>query len=339
MSLVVKAPSPGRIEVEDVPAPSPQTGEVLLRVSHCGVCGSDLHFFRGGMPLPTVCPGHEISAVVESTGTGVSRVHEGDRVAVEAITRCERCARCRSGDYHLCERLGLFGTHAPGGMAERMVTPAYCLYPLPDDVGLELGALTEPLAVAVHAARLAGVGPESSVLVLGAGTIGLLTVAACKHLRAGFVAVTARYPQQAARATSLGADQVLDPTHVAQCERAPDVAIETVGGRGDTVGDGVSAIARGGRVVVTGLFENTPAFSPLLLIVKEATIIGSMVYNLSGGRHDFDIALEILSEHGASIAALITHRFALTDAQQAFDTAADKTSGAVKVLIAAAGRD
>jgi len=333
MPLAAKVPRPGCIELEEVPQRRPQAGEVSLRVSHCGVCGSDLHFFHGRLPPPAVCPGHEISAVVEAVGGGAGSVREGDHVAVEPLARCGRCACCRRGDYHLCEHLAIFGIHAAGGMAEQMVVPAYCLYPLPASVDLELGALTEPLAVAVHAARLAGVGPDTSVLILGAGTIGLLSVAACKHLQARFVTITARYPQQRGHAAALGADQVLEPEQVAQCEATPEVVIETVGGGADTVADGVAVVARGGRVVVTGLFDQAPGFNPLLLILKEVTITGSNVYNLRGGRHDFDIALEILSEQGALIAPLITHRFSLNDTQPAFETAADKASGAVKVLI------
>jgi len=338
MELEARYESAGRIRAVEAPDRLPGEGEVRVRIERCGVCGSDLHCFRGHSPLPPSCPGHEMSGIVDAVGRGVGDVREGDRVAVEPLVRCGACALCRRGDYHLCTRLALCGVHRPGGMATHLLVPAYAAFPLPSSVDFELGALAEPVAVAVHAARLAGIGKESRVLVLGAGTIGLCAVAAARHLGAGHVAITARHPQQRALAEALGTDQVLAPDDLRSLQQRPDVVLETVGGEATTVADAVMAVARGGTVVMIGLFEKTPAFDPGVMLLKEVRLVGSMVYNRPPGQAaDFDLALEVLAERGTALRGLVTHTFPLTSVQEAFETAADKTSGAVKVMLAPGG--
>jgi 2-desacetyl-2-hydroxyethyl bacteriochlorophyllide A dehydrogenase len=305
---------------------------VRIAVERCGICGSDLHWFQGRHPTPQVCPGHEISGVVEALGRDTAGWREGDRVAVEPLERCGACPLCLRGDYHLCPRLQIAGVTTAGGMATALVVPSYCLFALPHNVDFELGALAEPTAVVVHALRLAEVGRASRVLVLGAGTIGLLAVAAARHLGAASVAVTARYDHQRALALRLGCDHALADDASAVPE-PPDVVIETVGGNAGTVGEGMDVIARGGTIVVVGLFERPIALPPLALLVKETRIVGSMVYNRRAGRSDFELALEILSEQASPLRNLITHVLPLTDAQRAFSIAGDKRTGAVKVLL------
>jgi 2-desacetyl-2-hydroxyethyl bacteriochlorophyllide A dehydrogenase len=335
MDLEARYDGIGNISVHEVASPTPGPGQVRVRVERCGVCGSDLHVFRGHAPLPPVCPGHEMSGVVDAVGTGTTGVREGDRVAVEPLYRCGQCRHCRAGDYHLCGRLGLCGVTEPGGMASRIVVPAVTAFALPGDVDFELGALAEPTAVAVHAARLGGVKKGSRVLVLGAGTIGLVAAAAARHLGAGYVAISARHPQQRRLAEAMGVDEVLDPADLRTAGEKPDVVLETVGGTATTVADGVLAVARGGTIVVIGLFEKTPTFDPGVMVMKEVRLVGSMVYNSPpGAAADFEVALECLSAHADAMRGLVTHTFALTDVQKAFETAADKASGAVKVMLA-----
>ncbi|MFT4571990.1 MAG: 2-desacetyl-2-hydroxyethyl bacteriochlorophyllide A dehydrogenase [Hyphomicrobiaceae bacterium] len=325
-----------KVELRETATPTPGSGEVLVRVSLCGICGSDLHVFRRGDGAESrgVCPGHEISGEIEAVGANVNSVREGDRVAIEPLRTCGTCAACKRGDYHLCPRLELLGVSLPGGMADSVIAPAGSIYQLPQSVDLEIGALAEPTAVAVHAARLGGVGPGSSVLVLGSGTIGLLAAAAARHLGAEYVAATARHDHQRALAEAMGCDDVLTAEDFRKTPVRPDVVIETVGGGATTVGDAVMAVQRGGTVVIVGLFDETPAFDPMAMLIKEVRMIGAMVYNRRDGRSDFDIALELLSERGDVLRQLITHSFPLSEAQKGFETAEDKKSGAVKVLLA-----
>ncbi len=335
MVLEAHYESVGRISVRQAAEQKPGPGEVRLLVERCGVCGSDLHAFRGHSERPVACPGHEISGVVEALGTGVAGVREGDRVAVEPLVRCGRCRHCRGGNYHLCGRLSLCGVSAPGGMSTQIVVPDYAVFRLPSSLDFELGALAEPTAVAVHGARLGGVRAGSRVLVLGAGTIGLVAAAAARHLGAEYVAISARHPQQKELALALGVDEVLDPHALRTTGEKPDVVIETVGGQATTVADGMLAVARGGTIVVIGLFEKTPEFDPGVMVLKEVRLVGSMVYNRpAGGRADFDVALECIDAHAEAMRRLVTHTFPLRDVQHAFETAADKASGAVKVMLA-----
>jgi 2-desacetyl-2-hydroxyethyl bacteriochlorophyllide A dehydrogenase len=325
----------GRIAVRETSDEDPAAGEVRVRIERCGICGSDLHAFRGHSELPPCCPGHEMSGVVDAVGRGSRGVREGDRVAVEPLSRCGTCRHCASGNYHLCGRLMLFGVGAPGGMASHVHVPDYTLFALPTSVDFELGALAEPMAVAIHAARLGGIGRGSRVLVLGAGTIGLVAAAAARHLGASYVAISARHPQQKGLALDLGVDEVLDPERLRTTGDKPDVVLETVGGTATTVADGMLAVARGGTIVMIGLFEKTPVFDPGVMILKEVRLVGSMVYNRPAtGVADFDLALECIAENADALRGLVTHTFPLTDVQRAFETAADKSSGAVKVMLA-----
>ena len=149
----------GRLSIEEAPLPEPGPGEVLLRVNRCGICGSDLHWYHGGLPTPHVCPGHEIAATVADVGAGVTGVKAGDRVAVEGIRTCGTCSYCRSSDYELCRNVGMIGMTIPGGFADYLVTTERHLFPIPAGVDDETAQLAEPLAVSVHAMRLAGLEP------------------------------------------------------------------------------------------------------------------------------------------------------------------------------------
>lgn len=312
-----------------------------MKVRSCGICGSDLHFYHGSFPAPPVCPGHEISGEVAAIGSAVSGLQAGDRVAVEPLVVCRECSFCRTGDYQLCPRLEILGNLRDGGFAELLLTPAYTLYRLPPEVDFEIGALAEPLAVAVHAVRLANVRLGDRVLVQGAGTIGLMAVAAAVAAGAADVWITARHPQQAAAARRLGATRVFTDAEAAAGlsaagdEQPIDVVVETVGGTANTLVEAIQLVRRGGMVVVLGIFTSLPTINPLLLILREIRIVGALTYGRSGGRADFEIALQLLARDPERFRALITHRYPLTDIVRGFETAADKRSGAIKVAIGA----
>lgn len=326
------------IEVREVDRPVPGAGHALLRVRACGICGSDLHWFHGGFPPPGVCPGHEIAGEVVEIGGDVRGLQVGDRVAVEPLVVCGRCPACRRGDYQLCSRFRLIGTAVDGGLADYMVAPARALFALPEDVAWDVAALSEPTAVCVHAARLAQLRVGDRVLVIGGGTIGLLSVLVARASGASVIAISARHPHQQAMARALGA------THVMQSEDedahdsvmralAPDVVFETVGGNADTITEALQAVRPGGTVVVLGIFTSSVSCNPLVLVAKEVRLIGSLTYGHAGARADFEIAIDLLAAHRAQAAALVTHRFNLDAAQLAFETAGDKRGGAIKVIV------
>lgn len=333
---------PGMFQLRDSARPVPGPGEVLIRVARCGICGSDLHYFHGGFPPPVVCPGHEISGEVVELGPDASW-KVGDRVAVEPLVVCRECWACRTGDYQLCSRMRLLGTSRDGGFAEYLCMPSYALFALPTGVDLEVGALTEPLAVAVHAARLAEVRLGERVLVLGGGTIGLLAIAAARAAGAAEVWITARHPQQCAAAELLGADRIFggadaDNELFAAAHAQPiDVVIETIGGTADTLNQAVLLVRPAGRVAVLGVFTAMPPLNALMLVIKEVRLVGSLTYGRPGPHADFDVALRLLATHPERFRSLITHRFPLSEIGTAFATASDKRSGSIKVAIAPNG--
>lgn len=331
---------PGSFSIREIEAPRPGPGEVLVRVRNCGICGSDLHFYRGEFPaMPNLVMGHEIAGEVAALGEGVSNVHEGDRVAVEPLLVCGRCAFCRSGSYQLCPERKLLGTFAPGGFAEYVRIPAGMVYRLPDDVPFELGALVEPVAVAVHGLRLIRLEGGERVLVLGGGTIGLVSAAAALALGASEVIVTARHPHQRAAAEALGA-RALDVSDASAVNAAaaaapPDVVVETVGGRADTLNQAVQLVRPGGRVSVLGLFTGPVQLNATLLLLKEVLAVGSITYGRPGLRADFEIAVDIVRRMRDRLQRLVTHRVPLDAIAQGFATAADKSTGSIKVTVEA----
>jgi L-iditol 2-dehydrogenase len=337
---VAHVSGPHRIEVRTVPTPSLGDHDVLVRVGACGICGSDLHFHAGTLPPPQGCPGHEIAGEVVEIGACVTETRVGDRVAIEPIIRCGRCRSCLSGGYQLCDRFRLLGTTDDGGFADFVRVPAYALFPLPPGMEYEVGALAEPLAVAVHGVRLGGVRMGDRVAILGAGTIGLVAIVAARAAGAADVVITARHPHQAAAARTLGASATFaaDENGTARLLQSTDahpidVVVETVGGEASTLTDALRVVRKGGRIVVLGLYTKPPTLDPLLLVLKEPRIVGSLTYGRNGPRADFEIAIDILARNAPRLATLVTHRFNLDAIATAFATAADKTTGAVKVSV------
>jgi 2-desacetyl-2-hydroxyethyl bacteriochlorophyllide A dehydrogenase len=331
---------PRVIEIRTVPTPLLKDHDVLVRVGACGICGSDLHFHAGTLPPPQGCPGHEIAGEVTDIGAAVTERRVGDRVAIEPIIRCGRCRSCMTGSYQLCDRFRILGTTDDGGFADFVRVPAYALFPLPPDMEYAIGALAEPLAVAVHGMRLGGVRMGDRVAILGAGTIGLVAVVAAQAAGAADVVITARHPHQAAAARTLGAsaifaadDDGIDRLLQSTDAHPIDVVVETVGGEANTLTDALRAVRKGGRIVVLGLYTKPPLLDPLLLVLKEPRIIGSLTYGRNGPRADFEIAIDILARNASRLATLITHRFDLDAIDAAFATAADKATGAVKVSV------
>jgi len=336
----------GVVEIEERPVPVPAAGEVLLRVRRCGICGSDLHWYRGLHGAPPVCPGHEISAEVAAVGTGVRTVKDGDRVAVEGLWSCGICAMCRAGQSQRCRRLRMIGGTVAGGFADYLLQSPHHLYPIPAGVDDEIAALSEPLAVSIHGLRLAQLAMGQRVLVLGAGTIGLTAVIAARAGGAGEIAVTAKHASQRAAATTLGAAHVFDPADAdglkAWARANPiDVVVETVGESGGhgtlpgTLEQGVALVRRGGTVVILGVFLKPAPIHPGLLVLREVKLIGSVGYGRERDRADYEIALDVLAREGELLrGALITHRFPLDRIGDAFCTAADKQAGAIKVSVA-----
>jgi len=339
-------PQAGEILVRDAEIPRPtREGEVLLRVRRCGICGSDLHWYKGESPPPQVCPGHEVSGVVAALGPGPHHVREGDRVVAEGIRACGRCGFCHEGRPQLCARLALVGSTAPGGFADYLLTDARHVHRVPDGVDDETAQLAEPLAVGVHGLRLAGFERGQRALVLGGGTIGLLAAAVARTAGAAEVVVSARRPHQHAAATRLGADGTIEAADLRRALVASemgdfDVALDTVADATGSLDDGLLAVRPGGTVVVVGVYRARPALDALRLMMREIRVVGAMCYGRAGNQADFGLALDILAREGDRIrAAVLTHRVRLESLAEGFRLAADKSTGSIKVSVAISDDD
>jgi (R,R)-butanediol dehydrogenase/meso-butanediol dehydrogenase/diacetyl reductase len=214
------------LRIEDVAEPSdPRDGEVVVRVTTCGICGTDLHEYSAGPIVTPVEPhpltgaqnpqilGHEFAGDVVAVGPGVTRVSEGDRVSIMPLAYCGTCAYCRRGLQHLCATMACVGlSHPWGGMGELATVADYQIVPLPDGVSYHQGALIEPTAVAAYGVERAGVAPGDRVLVTGAGPIGALAALCARAAGASAVYISEPNAARRQRAEALGVATVLDPT-------------------------------------------------------------------------------------------------------------------------------
>jgi len=304
-----------RIVVDEKPRPSGDG--VRVRVRGCGICGSDLAILDSGFPVSGT-PGHEIAG----------ELSDGTPVAIEPIAPCGTCRYCASGDYQVCVHgvSMVYGVGKDGGMAEEILVEPRCIVPLPRRVDARTGMLVEPLAVAVHGVRKAGIDGRARVLVVGGGSIGLAAVAAATAARA-HVALVARHPAQIAGGRLLGAEIVEsgaggDYDVVLECADSAS-AIETA----------CEAIRPNGKLVMLASSWGKLELPGLVVAAKELEIVVSTMYGRVGSVRDVDAAAAILGERDEVAEALISHRFPLARAADGFAMARDRKAGAIKVVL------
>ena len=301
----------GEVDLKDVETP-PGEG-VRVRVRSAGICGSDLHMLEMKSPLGCVV-GHEVAGVLD----------DGTPVAVEPSMPCGECPLCRSGDYHLCPSGAgkSLGVGRNGGMADEIRVPQGCLVYLPSNVDVRDGCLVEPLAVAVHGLQRAGLEGGRRVAVIGGGAIGLCAVAVARAGNAT-VGLSARYDHQAAVGRSLGAEGI---------EGQYDIVVECAGTE-KAVSTAVRLCRPKGKVLILGTHWSGLPLPQVMVMMKEITVVSSFMYSANGAVRDFDVAAMLLSRQPAIARSLITHRFPLAQAGQAFAVARDRKAGAIKVVL------
>ena len=335
----------GGIELRDRRAPSPGPGQVLVAPQLVGICGSDLHYYKDGrigtwrVRRPHVL-GHEFAGIVTELGEGVEGARVGDRIAVEPIVPCSGCDACRRGVYNLCPDMRFTGSpHTDGALQDLVAVPARGAHSLPEGMDFDLGALVEPTSIAVHSVRRGQVRPGETVLVIGAGPIGLLILAVARAYGATAVHSTDIDDERLALASDLGASTTVNvggmgPQEILERTEplGADVVFEAVGSPG-TLETALHLVRPGGRVVAVGvnIKERIP-FNLLLAQSKEATVIPIYL-----GRDAFPEAISLLASGRIDGSKLISHRFPLEGAADAMDTALNGASGAVKVMIEVAG--
>ena len=300
------------IEVVDLPEPDAGDG-VRVEVRSAGICGSDLHMISfGPIPFPL---GHELGGVLP----------DGAAVAVDPNDPCGACDQCRAGNGHRCREMAqrARGTGVAGGMADAIVVDESALVRCPPGLDPADACLVEPLGVAVHGLRLAGLRDGARVAVVGAGSIGLAAVAAARPT-AGEVALVARHEHQRAGGGAPRRERTVSGEY--------DLVVECAGTE-DALASAAEHCRPGGVV----LFLSThwvPVHVPgIPALMKELGFQWAITYGTHDGGRDLDDAAALLAADADIAATLITHRFPLDDAPEAFRTAADRASGAIKVVL------
>jgi L-iditol 2-dehydrogenase len=333
------------LKVEEVPTPSAGPGEVLVEVGANTICGTDLRILRGEktsyVELPVVM-GHEAAGRVAEVGEGVDRYAPGDRVALNPGIPDRRCWACRHGLENMCEHKRIVGYSIDGGLAQYMLVPADsvaagCLFVAESDLPDEQLALAEPLGCVVNGQRLTPVGVGDTVLVMGAGPIGLLHLQLALLSGAGSVIVSQRSPARRALAERLGATVALDPTSQDLAEvvdgltggRGVDLAIIAIGVP-ELVNQALGLTRVGGRVnIFAGLAgKGWAEVEANLIHYRQLVVTGSSDVR----RSDYETALGLITSGRVDTAALVTHRFPLEAVASAFAAAAGREAVKVAVL-------
>jgi len=253
------------LELADLPTPQPRSDEVLIRVAACGICGSDVHGYDGssGRRIPPLVMGHEAAGTIESLGSAVRHFAPGDRVTFDSTVYCGECSNCRRGDINLCDRRQVLGVSCgdyrrAGAFAEFVAVPSRILHRLPEDLPFAEAAMLEAVAVAIHAVNLAEISASTTALVIGAGTIGILTLQALRAAGCSRVLVTDVDAGRLEMARELGANDILLSDESLNNKlleltdgEGVDIALEAVG-RNETVAAAIDSVRKGGGVVLIG---------------------------------------------------------------------------------------
>ncbi|MDT4923349.1 MAG: hypothetical protein QOG01_1062 [Pseudonocardiales bacterium] len=314
--------SVGEIAIENVDDPTPQPGEVVVRVAACGLCGTDLHILQGEFaPSLPIIPGHEFAGVVVASGPGVLDVSEGDRVAVDPSLYCNECHYCRLGRNNLCLRWGAIGVTVAGGAAEYVAVPAANCVRLPEHVDTVNAALIEPLACAVRGYDVLRSQLGSHVLIYGAGTMGLMMLKLAQHVGATSVDVVDVNPARLAVARGLGLSNAAASADEIEPPFGWDLVIDATGNTA-AIQDGIGRVGPGGTFLQFGVadYAARATIEPYRIYNKEITITGSMAV-----LHSYERAADLFAAGVLDPADFITDRLPLdryADAIEAFRSGA-----------------
>lgn len=332
---------PQRLRMMEVPEPVPVAGEVLVRITACGICGSDVHGYLGktGRRTPPVIMGHEFVGVVERLGAGVTRVRTGDRVVIQPLIFCGTCPACRKGLTNRCPTRSMYGVMSVNGaMAERIVVSERQIYVLPPSVDDVHGSLLEPLAVAYSAVRNAEGRVARHALVIGAGTIGLMVVQMIRALRpATPILAMDLSVQRLGLAKAMGASATYVPQKGDEAQRwiaeatggeGVDLAFEAVGASA-TVQQALGALGLGGLCVWVGNSAKMIELDMQAVVTREVEIKGTYAYTHAA----FGEALDILAAGRLNLDPLISRVAPMKEGPVLFEALAQGNSELIKVIL------
>jgi len=329
---------PNSIVVEEIDMPAPGQGEVCIEISYSGICGTDTHAYRGDhpfIPLPAT-PGHEFSGKIHSIGEGVKGFRKGDRVVCEPNLVCGKCYNCTIGRYNICENLRVMGCQGDGAMAQYFIAPADKTLHIPDNLPLRDAVLVEPLAVGIHAVRKAGSLFNKNVVIIGAGTIGLMMLTCVKMAGARNITVSDLTEQRLVLAEKMGASRTIQTGAAGLVktvqDKKPFEGIDVVfdcAGVEKSIRDAMAVVRKGGRIIVCGIFGSEVKVKMVDVQDRELELIGTIMYT----RRDITDAIHMAARGALNPDLFITKEFSLDDAVQAFKAALDAKNN-VKVIFA-----
>ena len=340
----------GDVRVEDVPVPVVGEGEVLLRVSWCGICGTDVEEYRDGpVVIPVDAPnaltgqmapvtlGHEFAGTIVDVGPGVEGFAVGDRVVPDICLFCGECHFCRRHEYALCVSWAAIGLHGDGGLAEYVKVPARMCVRLPDDIGDDEAALIETTEVAVRAVRKAGLRLGDSVAIVGDGAVGLITLQVARAAGATTAILLGHRAARLAIGRDLGADAAIDTRDAGWLEAVRDltdglgvdVAIEC-GGRADAIADAIASTRKGGTIVLLAVIGVPIPVNTWPIVEGERTVIGSVQHHFD---EDLPIAVALMASGAVNVRPLISRRISLERVVEEGFAAPPSAGSDIKVLV------
>ncbi|MBN2269646.1 MAG: galactitol-1-phosphate 5-dehydrogenase [Sedimentisphaerales bacterium] len=334
--------APYSFEYSDFPDPQVGPDDVLVRVKACGICGSDVHGASGktGRRLPPLIMGHEAAGVVEQIGGNVKGFEQGERVCFDSTVYCNKCPACREGRFNRCRSRQVLGVSPGdfkrhGAMAEFVALPWWIVSKIPDNMSFVWAALLEPVSIGVHAASRAPITPDDTVVVIGAGTIGLFILQAVK-LRGPAKIIACDIDEfRLGVAKKLGANAVVNPSKIDLKEailgetegQGANVTLEAVG-YARTFADAISITKTGGYVVAVGNLEPRAEFNPQELVARELTFTGS--YASSG---EFRDCIDLVASGKIDVDPLISDVVPLSDGARAFDRLLKAEENLLKIVL------
>ena len=330
-----------RLEIKDMPMPEVGRGEVRIRVSSCGICGSDVHGFDGssGRRIPPLIMGHEAAGTVESVGESVEGLGPGDRVTFDSMISCGTCRFCRAGEANLCDNRRVVGVSPGewkqhGAFAEYVVVPQHIVFRLPDALSFEHAAMVEPVSVAVHAVSRTPIRLGDRAVVVGCGMIGLLTIQAAKAAGCGTVFAVDLDETRLERAARLGADVTLNaredvPAAVTAATegQGADVAFEAVGAA-KPIATAVASLRKGGALTLIGNVTPQVDVDLQAIVTRELTLFGSCA---SSG--EYPLCLDLMGRGVIKVDELVTAVAPLEDGPAWFDRLYAREPGLMKVIL------
>ena len=330
--------APGVIEFRETPRPIAAEGQVLVRIMRIGICGSDIHVYHGKHPFTSypVTQGHEVSGRIEAVGSGVEGLSVGQKVTIEPQVCCGHCYPCTHGKYNLCEELKVMGFQTTGTASEYFAVDAAKVTPLPETMSYDEGAMIEPLAVTVHAAKRFPELKGARVAILGCGPIGILLMQSCKALGAASVLVTDVSDYRLSVARSVGADYAVNTgeTDMEQALRdafGSDKAdvIYDCAGSDITMGQAIRCARKGSTIVLVAVFSKMASVDLAVLNDHELELNTSMMY-----RHeDYVDAIRLVSEGKVQLRPLMSRHFAFRDYLKAYQYIDENREMTMKVII------